>query len=79
MKVYVYAENMHEQFYVKLGRRIKERRLELDITQQELADRINKGINFVGKIEVAYSRPSLNTLLDISKALKIDLKDLVNF
>ena len=67
---------MNEKFYRKLGENIKCRRLQLGLTQQELADKINKTLNFVGKIEVAFSRPSLNTLIDIAKALRTNVSDL---
>lgn len=70
---------MHKQIYKQLGENIKKRRAELNITQEQLADKINKGINFVGKIEIAFSRPSFNTIIDISKALDISLKDLFDF
>ena len=70
---------MHKAVYVKLGQNIKKRRKELGITQEVLADKIGKGLNFVGKVEVAFSRPSLNTVIDIANTLDISLKDLFDF
>lgn len=70
---------MRDEIYINIGKNIKKYRTENGLTQQALADKINKGINFVGKIEIAFSRPSLNTLIDISEALKISLKDLLDF
>lgn len=70
---------MNKNIYKKLGKNIKARRIELGLTQQELADKIGKGLNFVGKIEVAFSKPSFDTIIDISNALNIKLKDLFNF
>lgn len=70
---------MRDEIYINIGKNIKKHRTENGLTQQALADKINKGINFVGKIEIAFSRPSLNTLIDISEALKISLKDLLDF
>lgn len=67
---------MNEAIYKNIGNNIKKYREAKHLTQQELANKIKKGLNFVGKIEVAYSRPSLNTLIDIAHVLEIDLKDL---
>lgn len=70
---------MNENFYHKLGKNIKKIRERQNLTQQQLADKIGKGLNFVGKIEIAFSKPSLNTLIDIASALKVDVSDLTNF
>lgn len=70
---------MNRNIYKKLGKKIKKRRIELGYTQQELADKIGKGLNFVGKIEVAFSKPSFDTIIDIANALNIKLQDLFNF
>lgn len=70
---------MHTFIYKELGKNIKKRRIELGLTQQELADKIGKGLNFVGKIEVAFSKPSFDTIIDISNALNIELKELFDF
>lgn len=65
--------------YKKLGKNIKNKRIECGFTQQELADKIGKGLNFVGKIEVAFSKPSLDTVIDIANVLNVDIKDLFTF
>ncbi len=70
---------MNKSVYKKLGKNIKKRRMELGYTQQELADKIGKGLNFVGKIEVAFSKPSFDTIIEIANALEIKLKDLFDF
>lgn len=72
-------KNKNNNVYKKLGKSIKKRRKELGYTQQELADKIGKGLNFVGKIEVSFSKPSFDTIIDISNALDIELKDLFKF
>lgn len=70
---------MNARIYKNLGKNIKKRRQELGYTQQELADKIGMGLNFVGKIEIAFSKPSMDTIIKISKALDIKLKDLFDF
>jgi len=69
---------MHKEVFIKIGKNIKKYRELKGLTQEQLADKVNKGINFIGKIEIAFSRPSLNTLIDIAKALNVKLSDLVN-
>lgn len=66
-------------FYCELGKNIKKRRKELGLTQQELADKLNMSLNFVGKIEVAFSKPSLDTLIEIAKALDTTVSKLTDF
>lgn len=69
----------NKKFYYQLGINIKNRRNELGITQQQLADIIGVGLNHIGKIEVAYKKPSLDLLLAIASALNIELDKLLNF
>jgi len=66
-------------FYKELGKNIKKRRKELGLTQQELADRLDKSLNFIGKIEVAFSKPSLDTLIEIAQVLECSVSDLTKF
>ena len=49
------------------------------LTQQQLADCLNISLNFMGKIEVAFSKPSLDTLIDIAQKLEISVSDLTKF
>ena len=68
-----------KQIYKNLGINIKTARKQRGYTQSELADRIGKGLQFVGKIETAFSKPSFDTIIDISYALNVPLDDLFNF
>lgn len=70
---------MNIDFYKNLGKNIKKRRKELGLTQQELADKLNISLNFMGKIEVAFSKPSLDTLIEIADKLEIPVYELVKF
>ena len=70
---------MNSEFYLKLGQNIKQRRKELGLTQQQLADKVNISLNFMGKIEVAFSKPSLDTLIEIAKALDTSVSNLTKF
>ncbi len=70
---------MHNDVYIKLGKNIKKYRNKKGLTQQKLADIVDIGINFIGKIEVGFSKPSLDTVIKIAKALDVKLCDLFDF
>ena len=70
---------MNRNFYTKIGNNIKKRRNELKMTQQELADAVGVGLNHIGKIEIGYSKPSLDLLLDISTTLNLTISQLSDF
>ncbi len=70
---------MCSEFYKLLGKNIKARRKEIGLTQQELADKMEISLNFMGKIEVAFSKPSLDTLIQIAEALDTTVSDLTKF
>lgn len=52
-----------------LGQLIRKRRLELDLTQAELAGRINKSPSYISSLESGHVAPSLTTLRHIASAL----------
>ena len=55
--------------FTQLGKRIRDERLLLRLTLANLAERIDKSINFIGQIERGEGRPSVETLVDIANAL----------
>ena len=59
-----------------LSKRIKKRRNELGITQEELAEKIGVSRVYVGYVEQGRNTPSLEILEKIAKALKIKLSEL---
>lgn len=70
---------INDDFYTKIGNNIKRRREFLGLSQQQLADAVGVGINHLGKIEVAYSKPSLDLLILIAEALGVTLSELSKF
>ena len=62
-----------------IGGRIKTQRKELGLSQQGLADKLELSLNFVGKIEVAFSKPSLDTVIKIADVLETSVSDLCKF
>ena len=60
----------------KLGLSIKYARKSKGLSQEELAELINKSRNYVGMIERAEINIPVLTLFEIATSLKIDIKDL---
>lgn len=63
---------------ILLGKRIKELRKSLGISQQELSELIEVDQRNLSNIECGVSFPT-KTLLDIAQALKVSLPELFNF
>ncbi|MCD7879477.1 MAG: helix-turn-helix domain-containing protein [Candidatus Gastranaerophilales bacterium] len=65
----------YEEFYKKLGKRIKFLREEKHLTQEKLAEITGISLDYLGKIEVNINRPGLITLLKLAKALDISMEE----
>lgn len=66
---------MEEDVLIQISNQIKGRRREKNITVQELAARANVSKGLISQIENSRTIPSLIVLIDIIKALEIDLND----
>lgn len=55
----------------ELGAKVKTVRIAQKLTQEKLAERIGKSIGLVGQIERGEAMPSVETLLDIIRALGV--------
>lgn len=66
---------MEEDILIQISNRIKERRREKNITVQELATRANVSKGLISQIENSRTIPSLIVLIEIVKALEIDLNE----
>lgn len=58
----------------QIGKTILERRQELQITQQQLADLAGVGINTLVSIERGTGNPSLKTLIKVADCLGLELQ-----
>lgn len=56
-----------------LGKRIKQGRLRLDLTQYALAEEVGVSQNFLGDIERGIKAPSITTAIRIANVLNISL------
>jgi transcriptional regulator with XRE-family HTH domain len=59
---------------VEFAKKVRTRRYELGLTQEQLAEKADFHVNFIGGIERANRNPSLTSLLKLAKALEIDAK-----
>ena len=58
-------------FYIILGKKIKEIRQKVGMTQEELAWKCGISLNFLGQIERGQKKPSIDTIKKIATALEI--------
>ena len=68
-----------QEFYTKLGKRIKFLREKAHLTQEKLAEKSGISLDYLGKIEVNINKPGLKTLLKLSNALSVSIKVLFDF
>lgn len=64
---------------VMLGKRIADLRTKRGFTQEKLAELIEYSTNHISKLELARTNPSFDLLVNISKALDVEMKELFNF
>ncbi len=62
-----------ETIYRMVGKKIREERKKLKLTQEELAEKADITANFLGHIERGTKRPTLNTLRKIADVLQIPM------
>ncbi|MFN3966310.1 MAG: helix-turn-helix domain-containing protein [Endomicrobiia bacterium] len=65
-----------EEIYKLVGRRIRQERLRLNITQERLAELTNLSVAFIGQIERGDNRASLVTIQKIAEALNVPISKL---
>lgn len=63
--------------YIALGKRIKQYRKDSNISQERLAELVDKSIQHISNIERGHTKASLSTIVDIANALDVSLNDLV--
>jgi DNA-binding XRE family transcriptional regulator len=75
LRKFTNTKQMEQDILIQISNRIKERRREKNITVQELAIRANVSKGLISQIENSRTIPSLIVLIDIIKALEIDMND----
>ncbi len=71
------GEKVKKQVLIKLGRNIRNLRLNQGISQEELAFKIDSARNFIGCIERAEKSPTVYTLFRIAQALNVKIEEIV--
>ena len=64
------------KFLKQFGGRIAELRRKRNLTQEELADRVDLHRTYIGYIEQGKRNPSVSNIHKIAKVLKVSLKEL---
>lgn len=63
---------------MKIGHKIKDLRIQKNLTQEELADRCELSKGFISQLERDLTSPSIATLIDILQCLGTDLREFFN-
>jgi len=63
---------------MKIGEKIKQLRIQMNLTQEELANRSELSKGFISQVERDLNSPSISTLVDILECLGTNLKDFFN-
>jgi len=61
----------------RLGNNLKEIRIKKDITQIEIAKRLNVNRSFISNIENGKNNPTLSTITNIANVLDVPTKELL--
>ena len=67
---------MKSKIDIQFGARIAELRKQLNISQEELAERCGVHRTYIGSIERGEKSPTLNTIVKFAKGLNVELVDL---
>lgn len=62
---------------MEIGKRIKEIRESISMTQSELADKLDLSVHTISKYEQGQRKPKLDMLKEIAEALEVNVADLV--
>lgn len=64
--------------YLVLGKRIREERRKQNLTQEQLADKVNVTYSYIGQVERAERGISLETLISVSNCLGVTVDYLLS-
>lgn len=59
------------------AKNVRKRRHELELTQEQLAEKADFHVNYIGGIERGERNPSLESIVLLARALKLPPKDLM--
>jgi transcriptional regulator with XRE-family HTH domain len=70
----ILIEKSHKMHYQELIQRIKERRADLRVNQEELAMISGVGLRTIKQVESGKGNPTLKTLMQLADVLGLELK-----
>ena len=70
---------MKKDVLIKFGKKVREERAKLGLSQEKLATRAGVHRTYIGMIERAEKNITLENIEKISKALKIEITDIFKF
>jgi transcriptional regulator with XRE-family HTH domain len=73
-----YNQTMKRDILIKFGQRVREERMRLKLSQEELAIRAGVHRTYIGMIERAEKNITLENIEKIAKALKIGIANFFN-
>jgi len=62
-----------------IGIRLKEFRKKYGYSQEQVAERADMASNYLSRIEMGKENPTVDTLLKLARAYKVELWELVNY
>lgn len=68
---------LRKEILANFAKNVRKRRHELELTQEELAEKVNFHVNYIGGIERGQRNPSLESIVLLARALKLSPKDLM--
>lgn len=64
---------MEKQQLAQIGHRLREKRTDLGLTREQFAELADIGTGYYGQLEVGTSQMSIDTLIKISRAMKLPM------
>ena len=68
---------MQKQQLIDMGHRLRQRRTELGLTREKMAELADIGMGYYGQLEVGTSQMSLDTLIKLSRAMHLPMEYIV--
>ena len=62
-----------------LGKRVKYLRRLKNLTQAQLAEKVDLSVNYISQIETGIASPTFQTLSMLAKGLDVEIKELFDF